>query len=137
MKNLFFLLNFFVITVFSFSSLATPPNNSIATCDNVKASSIEYSQCLDTIKEKIDKELDTWINNQTFILEEIAKSTGRKSPYNLFKRSQNNFITYRENNCKWQFLIKLPASDAATVYKKCYIMTSRDRITELSRISKQ
>ena len=134
MKNLFLQLNFFVITIFSFSSLAAQANSSIAECDDAKISAIKYSQCLDTVKEKIDKELDTWINNQTFILEEIAKSTGRKSPYNLFKRSQNNFITYRDNNCKWQFLIKLPASDAATVYKKCYIMTSRDRITELSRI---
>jgi uncharacterized protein YecT (DUF1311 family) len=124
--------------VFSFSANSQPNNTPIAQCDDAKPklSAIKYSQCLDTVKAKVDKELKTWVNNQLFILEDIAKTTGRKSAYQMFKRSQNNFITYRENNCKWQFLVELPSSDAATAYKKCYIMTSKDKIAELNRVSK-
>jgi uncharacterized protein YecT (DUF1311 family) len=96
----------------------------------------KYSQCLDIVKIKIDRELETWVNNQTFTLEEAANTTGRKAAYEIFKRSQNNFITYRENNCKWQFLSQLPSDGSANTYKECYILTSKDRIKELSRISK-
>lgn len=96
----------------------------------------KYSQCLDLVKIKTDRELETWVNNQTFTLEEVANTTGRRAAYELFKRSQKNFVTYRENNCKWQFLSQLPSNDSANTYKECYILTSKDRIKELSRISK-
>jgi len=123
--------------VLSISSYAEQsPTYSIAKCEKPKLTTKKYSQCLDVVKERVDRELATWVNNQTFVLEELAKSTGRESPYTMFKRSQKNFITYRDNNCKWQFLVKLPSDVAAPAYKKCYILVSKDRIAELSRINK-
>lgn len=108
----------------------------LAKCDQNKLSKIKYSQCLDIAKIKVDRELETWVNNQLFILEDIANTTGRKSAFNMFKRAQKNFITYRDSNCKWQFLAQLPSNISAPAYKKCYILTSKDRIKELSRIAK-
>lgn len=137
MKNKFCTIIFSTIVLFSPLSLAEKsPTYSIAKCDEAKLTAKKYSQCLDVVKERTEKELETWVNNQMFVLEELAKSTGRKSAYVMFQRSQKNFITYRENNCKWQFLVELPSSVAAPSYKKCFIMTSKDRINELSRISK-
>ncbi|WP_077342422.1 lysozyme inhibitor LprI family protein [Pseudocolwellia agarivorans] len=107
-----------------------------AKCLSKETNNSKYSQCLDTVKIKIDRELETWVNNQLFILEEIARTTGRKSAYDMFKRSQKNFVTFRDNNCKWQFLAELPSNVSAPTYKECYILTSRDRIKELSRIAK-
>lgn len=100
-------------------------------CEKLKASNIEYSQCLDLAKEAIERELQTWVNNQIFSLEEQALTTGRQSALEMFKRSQKNFITYRENDCRWQYLAKSPSITAASTYKKCYIQLTRNRINEL------
>jgi len=108
---------------------------SIAECDEKKSDTIEYSRCLDSIKESIDRELQTWVNNQVFVLEEAAIQTGRKSALNMFKRSQSNFIKYRENNCRWQYLALSPGPTAAPAYKKCYIKLSQNRIDELNALS--
>ena len=86
------------------------------------------------MKDVIDRELQTWVNNHTFNLEEKALITGRYSPLKMFKRSQSNFITFRENDCRWQYLIVSPKKGAANAYKKCYILLSQSRITELSKI---
>lgn len=122
-----------------FSSLqvfAETNTSVIPGCSKKEITEVEYSRCLDTVKIKTDRELETWVNNQLFILEELAKTTGRKSAYNMFKRAQRNFVTFRDNNCKWQFLAQLPSNVSAPTYKECYILISRDRINELSRISK-
>ncbi len=92
----------------------------------------EYSMCLDRVKDVTDRELQTWINNQTFELEELATKTGRHSPLDMFKRSQRNFLDYRENNCRWQYLASSPSSKAASIYKMCHILMSKNRIKELS-----
>lgn len=137
MKNLFFPFNFSFLVLFSFYSTAEDDTySSISTCGAANLSAIKYSQCLDVVKNKVDNELETWVNNQTLILEENVKATGRNSSYYMFKRSQQNFITYRENNCNWQYLIKLPSKSSATEYKICYIIMSKDRIKELTRVSK-
>lgn len=90
-----------------------------------------YAMCLDRIKNKTDRELQTWINNQTFELEELATATGRRSSLDMFKRSQRNFIDYRENNCRWQYLASSPSEKAASVYKLCHILMTKNRIKEL------
>ena len=108
---------------------------SIETCEKDMTDNVEYSRCLDGVKEAVDRELQTWVNNQTFILEEIAIKTGRKAALNMFKRSQSNFITYRENNCRWQYLAISPGTGAGPAYKKCYINVSQMRIKELSELS--
>ena len=107
---------------------------SIASCDNKKSAHIAYSQCLDRIKQLVDRELQTWINNQTFLLEDIALTTGRGTALTMFKRSQSNFITFRENNCRWQYLALSPSKDAGPAFKKCYILVTQTRINELGQI---
>jgi len=104
-------------------------------CESTQQTTAGLSSCFDIVKEAVDRELQTWINNQTFILEEIALSTGRSSALQMFKRSQRNFITFRENDCRWQYLAISPAKGAAAAFKKCYILVSKNRIKELAAIN--
>jgi len=108
----------------------------IKSCEDKKANNIAFSQCLDSVKDVVDRELQTWINNQVFLLEEVELATGRSSALVMFKRSQSNFITFRENNCRWQYLALSPGTGAGPAYKKCYIDTTNSRIKELSRLNK-
>jgi uncharacterized protein YecT (DUF1311 family) len=116
------------------SSLAFKAKN-IEACEQSFDEPTELSRCLDIVKEATDRELQTWINNQIFVLEEFALSTGRRSALKMFKRSQRNFITYRKNNCRWQYLHISPNVTAAPAFKKCYILSTKDRINELSRLN--
>ncbi|NQZ22724.1 MAG: DUF1311 domain-containing protein [Colwellia sp.] len=104
-------------------------------CESTQQTTSGLSSCFDIVKEAVDRELQTWINNQVFILEEFALSTGRRSALEMFKRSQRNFITFRENDCRWQYLAISPGKGAAAAFKKCYILVSRDRIKELTAIN--
>jgi len=124
----------FAYSLCQFSVYGFQPKNVEECEENFKTTS-ELSQCLDLVKDLTDRELQTWINNQIFILEEFAIKTGRRSALDMFKRSQRNFITYRENNCRWQYLHISPATGAATAFKKCYILLTKDRINELSKLN--
>jgi len=104
-------------------------------CESSQKTTSGLSSCLDIVKEAVDRELQTWINNQIFILEEFALATGRRSALDMFKRSQRNFITFRENDCRWQYLAISPGKGAASAYKKCYILVSKNRIKELENIN--
>jgi len=97
-------------------------------------SSASMSRCLDGVISYVDRELQTWVNLHTFNLEEKALVNGRHSALKMFKRSQSNFITYRENDCRWQYLAISPARGADLAYKTCYIMLSEDRISTLTNI---
>jgi uncharacterized protein YecT (DUF1311 family) len=110
-------------------------NKTVQACEKNMTTTPELSSCLDTIKERKDRELQTWINNQVFILEELASETGRRASLEMFKRSQRNFISYRENNCRWQYLAISPGTGAASAFKKCYITLTKDRIEELTHIN--
>jgi uncharacterized protein YecT (DUF1311 family) len=107
----------------------------IEDCQSSKTTDVAFSQCLDHVKDAVDRELGTWVTNQTFILEEVKLVTGRNSALVMFQRSQNDFITFRENNCRWQYLSISLGVEAVPAYKKCYIKTSQDRIKELSLIN--
>lgn len=107
----------------------------VKACESKFTAPKALSMCFDQVKESVDRELQTWINNQIFILEEFALKTGRKSALDMFNRAQLNFITYRENNCRWQYLHISPEITAAPAYKKCYINTTQHRIEELSSIN--
>jgi uncharacterized protein YecT (DUF1311 family) len=99
-----------------------------------KVSSAPLSRCLDDVISFVDRELQTWVNLHTFNLEDKALVNGRYSALKMFKRSQSNFITYRENDCRWQYLAISPQRGADLAYKTCYVMLSQSRITALSNI---
>ncbi|WP_448556629.1 lysozyme inhibitor LprI family protein [Thalassotalea montiporae] len=131
MKKAFFAIFLAVST----GMMSVTHAKSISDCDASKADNIDYSRCLDRVKSAVDRELQTWINNQIFILEDIAAKTGRKSALNMFKRANSDFIKYRENNCRWQYLAISPATTAGSAYKECYIRLSRSRIADLSQLN--
>jgi uncharacterized protein YecT (DUF1311 family) len=121
-----------LLSVLSFNSYAA---RTMEKCQEKLEDTIEYSRCLDGVIEVIDRELQTWVNNQVYILEELAMNTGRTSALSMFRRSQANFIKYREDNCRWQYLAVSPSPDSGPAYKACYIRASKDRIKELSLLN--
>ena len=130
------ILTSLLLLLSSQNSFAEPTmTKSVANCERKFSDVKPLSRCLDQVKESVDRILQTWINNQVFVLEEFALKTGRKASLEMFKRSQRNFITYRENNCRWQYLHISPDVNAATTYKKCYINTTQHRIEELSQLN--
>ena len=108
--------------------------NTLGSCEAKMTTPVDVSRCLDGIKVKKDRELQTWVNNQTFILEGLSRNSGRSAVLDMFKRSQRNFIDYRENNCRWQYLVISPDANAAIAFKKCYITITQYRIDELTKL---
>lgn len=103
--------------------------------DNQNLSPSDVSRCLDGVIEQVDRELQTWVNLHTFNLEEKALVNGRQSTLKMFKRAQNDFVTYRENDCRWQYLALSPDRRASLAYKACYVLLSEKRIKALSVIN--
>ena len=134
-KKITFSKTFFALLVPLVFAKTAYAEKTIEICNQKEQSHVALSQCLDRKIDALDRELQTWINNQIFVLEEFALTTGRRSSLEMFRRSQRNFTTYRENNCRWQYLFISPNIDAAPTYKKCYILLTRDRINELSKIN--
>ena len=126
-------LNVFIISqvLFSAPSFAL---KSLDKCEKSELTTEALSSCLDRVKDAVDRDLQTWVNNHTFNLEEEALITGRYSVLKMFKRSQSNFVTFRDNDCRWQYLVISPEQGAANAYKKCYILLSKSRIKELSQV---
>jgi len=103
-------------------------------CEKGELKAEKKSRCFDSVKELLDRELQTWVNNHVFNLEEKALITGRNSALKMFKRSQNDFVSFRENDCRWQYLAISPDKGAGLAYKKCYIVVTQSRISELSMV---
>lgn len=116
---------------------AVQATNTIEECQTQvsnKTSSTALSRCLDSVITAVDRELQTWVNLHHFNLEEKVFTHGGHSALNMFKRSQKSFISYRENDCRWQYLVISPSKDADLAYKTCYITLSKSRIAALSKI---
>jgi uncharacterized protein YecT (DUF1311 family) len=136
MKSIMSKIYFYCLALaLCFLSNVSYAKKSIDECELTQKTTSGLSGCLDIVKQAVDRELQTWINNQVFILEEFASVTGREAALNMFKRSQRNFITFRENDCRWQYLAISPGTGAASAYKKCYILVSQSRIKELESIN--
>lgn len=129
-----------VIATISFafiSNLTWAANkNSIEYCQQQYQKDEQLSFCLDHVKDNAERELQIWLNNQIFTLDELQKVTGRGAALKIFKRSQEMFEKFREDNCRWQYLQIAPATGAATAYKKCYIKLTKARINELTELNK-
>lgn len=124
-------LTVFILAQFSLS-VPVYAQKTTAKCEKMKQTTDKLSHCLDGVKKSLERELQTWVNNHIFNLEEKALVTGRYSALKMFKRSQSNFITFRDNNCRWQYLAISPEKGAGMAYKKCYIRVTQSRIKELS-----
>lgn len=124
-------LSIYILAQLSFSAYGNNHKTS-AECEKYKQDTEEHSRCLDGVKDTLERELQTWVNNHSLNLEEKSLVTGRYSALKMFKRSQSNFITFRDNNCRWQFLAIAPEKGAKTAYKTCYIRITQSRIQDLS-----
>ncbi len=125
----------FILLTFS-TSIFAETDITVKSCSNQYSGS-ELSACLDNVRSRTEKELVIWVNNQTFVLDTIKQETGKGAALKLFKRSMNRFNTYREDNCRWQYLTIVPAKGADIAYKKCYIELTQTKINELSKLSRQ
>jgi len=126
-------LSFIILTQFILSTPAYA-QKTLDECDKMEQTTAKKSRCFDHVKDVLDRELQTWVNNHVFNLEEKALVTGRYSALKMFKRSQNDFVTFRDDNCRWQYLAISPEKGAGLAYKKCYIIVTQSRIKELSMV---
>jgi len=127
------ILSVLILTQYLFSA-SVYAQQTLDECEKMEQTTPKQSRCFDNVKEVLDRELQTWINNHVFNLEEKALVTGRYSALKMFKRSQNDFISFRENDCRWQYLAISPEKGAGIAYKKCYILVTQSRISELSML---
>ena len=133
MSKKLLLLSVFILTQFL---LSTPvyAQKTIDECEKIEKAPEKKSRCFDHVKERLERELQAWVNNHVFNLEEKALITGRYSALKMFKRSQSDFIAFRDNDCRWQYLAVSPEKGADMAYKKCYILVTQSRIKELSMV---
>ncbi len=126
-------LSVLIITQYIFS---TPvyAQKTVDECEKTEKTVEKQSRCFDHVKDVLDRELQTWVNNHVFNLEEKALVSGRYSALKMFKRSQSDFIAFRNNDCRWQYLAISPKQGADIAYKKCYILVTQSRIHELSMV---
>jgi len=126
------------LVIFSQTFISAPTSaygqKTLNECMKMEESSNVQSRCLDTVKEIVKRELQTWVNYHVLSLEEKQSNTGRSSALKMFKRAQSNFISFRENDCQWQYLAVSPEKHARVIYKECFILVTQSRITQLSKI---
>ncbi len=125
-----------LLTALYFFSIQIKASPLLVSCDKLNKGDTEYGQCLDQAIESIDRTLSTWIENQTYKLEVVANATGRKTVIKLFKKSHLDFVSYRKNDCHWQYLVISPDKSAAATYKTCYISLTHKRIEQLKIFNK-
>lgn len=117
----------------SIATLLMPSAYAVDKIENCQQSDDKaLERCYDGVIDSLDRELQTWVNHHVFNLEEKALVNGRYSALKMFKRAQSNFITFRENNCRWRYLAVSPEKGASIAYKKCYINLSQARINSLT-----
>lgn len=104
-------------------------------CDQATLNKVDYMQCLDQQLEQTKRELTTWENNHLFKLEEQANSSGRQDGLKLFNKARQSFTLYTEQDCRWQFISKLPDNNAASaLYKQCQLYHLKQRIELLKQV---
>ena len=117
------------------AALSTSSLYAEQSCDQGKLTKVDYLQCLDQQLEQTRRELTTWENNHLVKLEAQAGSSGRKDGLKLFNKARQSFALYVEQDCRWQFIGKLPDSSAAsTSYKQCQLYHLKQRIEFLKQI---
>jgi len=140
-------INKSIMTTFVFLAvtLIASPVNAVEHMDieelkNCKArhkSRLDYSKCLDSALLKLDRDIETWEKNVEFKLKELSNVSGRGDALLVFSKASRQFHSYRQSNCRWQYLAKLPDVDtAAKIVKECKIGMAKDRINKLMQMSR-
>ncbi|WP_337881469.1 lysozyme inhibitor LprI family protein [Rheinheimera sp.] len=103
-----------------------------ANCDENQQDKKAQLRCLEQQLQQTQRELSTWENNLQFKLEQHVKTTGRQDALNGFNKSRQSFQSYQEQDCRWQFQLRLPESQAAAIaYKSCQLRHIQQRIDQL------
>ena len=108
----------------------------VAACQAKHQDHKSYSQCLDSVLLKFDRDVTTWENNVEYKLKEISSGSGRGDALMTFNKASRQFHAFREVNCRWQYQARLPdVATAAIEVKECKIYMARDRIAQLTLLS--
>jgi uncharacterized protein YecT (DUF1311 family) len=125
-----------IFTLIALTPLHSQGASSKQECQKKSDKPEALSQCYDLVIDKLNNELQTWINHQESSFAKFAEVTGRSAPLTIFKRSQKHFFNFREDNCRWYYLAKMPAPQASSLYKACIIDVTKQRIDELKSYAK-
>lgn len=89
-------------------------------CDNEKTTNLSYLRCLDNKIVLEKRTTDMWANKITLNLEKKQNETGNLQLLRVFKRAEQEFDKYVEDNCRWKYLNHLPDTIAAAIaFKRC------------------
>ena len=106
----------------------------VANCDEGQSTPKARLSCLDQQLEQSQRELTSWENNLQFKLEQHVKTTGRKDSLQGFTKSRQLFQNFQEQDCRWQYQLRLPESQqAAIAYKTCQLRHVQQRIDQLKQ----
>ncbi|WP_159819910.1 lysozyme inhibitor LprI family protein [Colwellia sp. 20A7] len=109
-------------------------HNALDECKKVEQTPKSQLHCLDRLKLALEHELQTSINTHVLNLEEKITPTWRPAALKLFRRSESDFLSFREHECRWQYFATPPEQSAKITYKQCYILITQNRIDQLSKI---
>ncbi|MBU2926497.1 lysozyme inhibitor LprI family protein [Colwellia sp. 4_MG-2023] len=123
------------VLIFTYQLLSAPvyAHDPLDACLEVEQTAKSQSLCLDNLKEVVERELQTWINTHILNLEEKITATWRPAALKLFRRSESDFVAFREHECRWQYFATPPEKSATLTYKRCYILITQNRIDQLSK----
>ena len=98
-------------------------------CDKEKMTNLSYLRCLDNKIVLEKRTADTWITKIQLDLEKKQNETGNLQLLRVFKRSEQDFEKFIEDNCRWRYLNRLPDTIAAAIaYKRCELLSIQKHI---------
>jgi len=110
----------------------------LADCNTDSMDSKRFFACLEQQLDDAQRELTSWENSIQFKLEEHQKTTGRTDALLNYQKTRQSYQTYIEQDCRWQFQVKLPDQKAAaTAFKRCQTDHYQKRIELLKKADAQ
>lgn len=101
-------------------------------CDNEKSTNPRYIRCLENKITEQQNTAQTWRNKIEFDLTKKQNETGNVQLLKVFKRAEQEFTKYVEDNCRWRYLNLLPDTIAATItYKRCELQLNQQHVDAL------
>jgi len=89
-------------------------------CDKEKTTNLSYLRCLDSKIVLEKRTANMWANKILLDLEKKQNETGNLQLLRVFKRAEQEFDKYVEDNCRWKYLNRLPDTIAAAIaFKRC------------------